>query len=853
MCILFIVHESHQQRRPRLTTHPTPTIRKFNPGLIQSDEEISEQFVARHHELGLLLDDLRGNIGSPSCQHILVVGPRGRGKTMLLVRVAAELRSHADFIGSLLPVRFMEESQEIFGLTDFWLETMFHLANEVDEHDRGLARELRDTRDALAPRWREQITAAHARATVLDAADRLDRQLVLIVENLQSLFRDTHDDFGWQLREVLQTDPQIILLASATSHIRELNDVSEPFFEMLRIVRLEPLNTEECGRLWEVVSGKRASRSEVRPLQILTGGNPRLLVMAAEFARHRSIRRLMSELVTMIDEHTEYFRGHLEVLPRTERRVYVAVIDLWQPSSASEVAARARMDIRVASTMLGRLVERGVVIRQGRGRKRLYSAAEPLYSMYYKLRRQRDEAAVVENLIRFMVACYGVGDLWRFSEWLTRAAAKSEALRRGIGRALLSRPRLGDCHVDRKWDAIQRASEHARERVEAKAIKDLERAVGAAVEAEEFERVVELVDEDMSSRWQKTQEPPTDSYTAWTRYLKAYAHEQLGNARAVLALSDWALGPGDSRDETFDVWTAQTLAMRGAAQHSLGEYLAAIGTCDDFVRRFGSWHHPLFEAVIAEALVTRGCSKGHLGDVHGAIRDYDAVVDRFDGARDAEVQASLVAALMSKALACRRHGDRLTEIRSYDAVIRRFQSSDVLHIRRDAALALSCKCMAQAESGLADEALASCKRLEEAVRSWPGNEKDPLAESWVDWLTWRAEGARSLALAVQENHRAALASFQAAYVVFFTDDEVTMRQMLDLVTSLVARGATPQDLLAVLASDTAKATSLRPLIVALHQHAGDPIRAPREVDEVAADIRERFHKAEERIRAVTSN
>ena len=321
--------------------------------------------MVRHHELSLLLDDLRGNIGSPSCQHILVVGPRGRGKTMLLARVAAELRSNDDFAASLLPVRFMEESQEIFSLTDFWLETMFHLATEIDEQDAGLARELRDSRGALAPRWREQIIEAHARATVLDAADRLGKQLVLIVENLQSLFRDVHDDFGWQLREVLQTEPQIILLGSATSRFRELDDVSEPFFEMFRIVGLEPLDTEECGRLWEVVSGKPASRSEVRPLQILTGGNPRLLVMAAEFARHRSLRRLMSELVTMIDEHTEYFRGHLEALAKTERRVYVAVSDLWQPSSASEVAARARVDIRVASTMLGRLVERGAVIQAG--------------------------------------------------------------------------------------------------------------------------------------------------------------------------------------------------------------------------------------------------------------------------------------------------------------------------------------------------------------------------------------------------------------------------------------------------------------------------------------------------------
>ena len=417
-------------------------VRKFNPGLLQSDEEIREQFVVRGHQLDLVLDELRGNIDSLSCQHTLVFGPRGRGKTMLLARIAAELRSNPDFADALLPVRFMEESPEIFTLTDFWLETMFHLANEVDERNAPLAQELHETRAALAPRWREQITEAQARAAVFDAVDRLGKRLVLIVENLQSLCRDARDEFGWQLREVLQTEPQIILLASATSRFRELDEVDEPFFEMFRIVGLEALDTEECGRLWRVVSGKPATPLEVRPLQILTGGNPRLLVMAAEFARHRSIRRLMSELVTVIDEHTEYFRGHLEVLPKTERRVYVSVIDLWQPSSASEIAARARVDIRVASTMLGRLVERGAVVRQGRGRKRLYAAAEPLYSMYYKLRRERDEAAVVENLIRFMVACYAVDDLWKLSGPLSVEAAESEVLRRGIGRALRHRPRI---------------------------------------------------------------------------------------------------------------------------------------------------------------------------------------------------------------------------------------------------------------------------------------------------------------------------------------------------------------------------------------------------------------------------
>ena len=836
-----------------MSTEADTVIRKFNPGLLQSDQEIREQFVVRSHELGLVLDELRGNIASPSCQHILVVGPRGRGKTMLLARIAAELRSNGDFIGSLLPVRFMEESPEIFSLTDFWLETMFHLANEVDEHDAALARELRDTRAALAPRWREQITEAQARAAVFDAADRLGKRLVLIVENLQSLCRDARDEFGWQLREVLQTEPQIILLASATSRFRELDEVDEPFFEMFRIVGLEPLDTEECSRLWKVVSGKPATSREVRPLQILTGGNPRLLVMAAEFARHRSLRRLMSELVTLIDEHTEYFRGHLEVLAKTERRVYVSVVDLWQPSSASEIAARARVDIRVASTMLGRLVERGAVIRQGRGRKRLYSAAEPLYSMYYKLRRERDEAAVVENLIRFMVACYWVGDLWMLSGPLSREAGESEVLRRGLRRALAYRPPPSDVRVDMKWDAIQRVSDQAGIYAETMATERLDEAVGAAFEEDAFEKVIKLVDDYVASGWLGTRESRSDSRTAWTTYLHAYAHEQLGNVRDVLAASGQVVGLAESRDVAVLLWTASTLALRAGAQSDLGDFGAAIETCDDIIHRFGTWEEPPFGTVIADTLRTRGCSRAHLDDDRGAIRDYEDLVDRFEGSDLPEIQALILSALMSKGLACRRLGDTEEEIRSYDAVIDRFDSPDARHFRMDVAIALSFKSLAQAEIGLADEALASCARSDSVVRSLARDWERPAEAPWIEWFEWRSAGTRTLALAIKNDHQASMDSFQAAYAAFAADDEVTTREMLRLVSGLVAAGSPPQDLLAVLASDTRKSASLRPLIVALHERAGNQVRAPREMREVAADIHGRFIEAAQRMRATTSS
>ena len=473
-------------------------IRKFNPGTLQPDEEVIEQFVVRKHELDIVLDVLRGNVDSPSCQHVLVVAPRGRGKTMLLARVAAELRTAGELTSRLFPVRFMEESQEIFNLADFWLETLFHLARESATHDPELAQELRETHAALTTRWRERALEEYARAAVLAAADRLGKKLVLMVENLQALCENVNDDFGWKLRGALQSEPQIILLATATSRFEGLDDAQEPFFELFRIVDLQRLDTDECRRLWQVVSGDTVSRREIRPLQILTGGNPRLLVIVAGFAQHRSLRQLMEELVKLIDEHTEYFRSHLEVLAKTERRVYIAVIDLWQASRTGEIAARARMDVRTVSTMLGRLVDRGVVIVEGSGKKRLYSA-ERLYSIYYKLRRERDEAAVIGSFIYFMVSFYSEDELAEMSGTLMAEAAKSKAIREGIKRAMAELPQVNSVFSGMAWPGLEEPSNEAAAPDNGKG-EQLFQEILTAFEERAFEKVVETVDRLLASR-----------------------------------------------------------------------------------------------------------------------------------------------------------------------------------------------------------------------------------------------------------------------------------------------------------------------------------------------------------------
>ena len=162
--------------------------RKHHPGLLQSDEQVIGQFAVRQPELEIVLDILRGNLDSPSCQHALILGPRGQGKSTLLARVAAEIRTNPEFAPRLLPVRFTDESAEVFDAASFWLETLFHVAREVEASQPEIAAELRATRADVIRRWQDASLEESARAAVLAASERMDRRLVLMVENLHVLF-----------------------------------------------------------------------------------------------------------------------------------------------------------------------------------------------------------------------------------------------------------------------------------------------------------------------------------------------------------------------------------------------------------------------------------------------------------------------------------------------------------------------------------------------------------------------------------------------------------------------------------------------------------------------------------------
>ncbi len=769
------------------------TVRKFNPGILQSDDEVRTQFVVRKRELDVVLEVLSGNIDSLSCQHVLIVAPRGWGKTMLLARVAAELRTAAEFSGCLLPVRFMEESQEIFNIADFWLETLFHLATEIATRNSDFARELRDTHACLSTRWREQSLAENACAAVLDAADYLNKKLVLMVENLQSLSMDVSKDFGWKLRKMLQMEPKIMLLVSATSRFKGLDDASHPFFELFRTIYLDPLGTEECRRLWKVVSGDAVTMREMRPLEILTGGSPRLLVTMGGLAQNWSLRRLMKDMVTLIDDHTDYFRSYLEGIGKTERRVYIALLDLWRLSTPSEVAARARMDIRTVSTMLGRLVTRGAVIWEGGGNKRLYTASERLYCIYYKLRRERGEAAVVRNLIHFMAAFYSKAEFTEGSCWLGLEEPLSTTFLEGMKQARAGLPVTdSDCSCMAHLRVEKLLHGHT---------GSFARAVAVAGGTESQEQPLqEIVDAFNAKAYEKVIEAAKKVFAAhgadWPRVLKASI--------------------------------ARAFNENAIAHEHLGDLEGAIRTYDEAVERFGSSNAKALQHPIAMALLGRGHVRHKRGDLEGAIRAYHEVIARFGSSNAKALQHPVAMALISKGHVQRYLGDLEGAIRAYDEVVVRIGSSDAKTQQIQVANALLYKGAIQLMIDRPKATLHTCTEITRRLRSLTGGQHNN--------LRWRVLYLRARALLAQGKLKVAMGVFRSAYTVFVHSDDAMMRQILEFVTFLIKAGASAHDVVDILASDKAKSETLVPLVVALRQYAGEMVRESAEVLQVAKDL-----------------
>ena len=707
-------------------TAPPP--RKYNPGFL-TDDELVASFCVRTHEFESIVEMLRECTGS-SNQHQIVIGPRGSGKTSLLLRVAAEVRRDTGLSSAFFPVVFAEESYEVATAGEFWLECLARLADQAPQREDGA--DLRLTFEDLRTIRDDRTLGERCLAALLDFSDRDGRRLVLMVENLNMMFRDMADswDTGWRLRKTLQTEPRIILLASATSRFDEIDHPEHAMYDLFRTLTLRPLDTRECAVLWEAVSGRDQPPEAIRSLEILTGGSPRLLAILARFGGGLSFRELMADLLDLVDDHTEYFKSHLESLPPQERRVYLALADLWKPALTKEIADQARLETSKCSAQLTRLVERGAVqVAGGTARRKQYYLSERLYNIYYLLRRNRRPDRLIEALIRFMASYYSPDVLKDIGARMIRDAGNLDLEMRSLHQVALERlMELLELNKYRE-DLLAAASSDFMQFLDKNGFAELAAAgellanAGILYGQNQVEDALATYD-DLARRFGESNVPGISVLVASGFFAKGVILTQLDRQEDALAAyddvvlrldsidtpnifdqimeifvkNDAAIGklrlPQEMPKEAIDSWNemvpliaagdtlpssmiiAAALVGKGNVLLGLNRPEEALAAYDNVMHRYGESKAPAFVELLATTLFMKGDTLTKLNRTEEALIAFDELMRRFGTSEMPAILAWIAEGLVKKGEILRGL-DRIEEALAVnDEVVHRFEESD---------------------------------------------------------------------------------------------------------------------------------------------------------------------------------
>ena len=388
--------------------------RIYNPAQL-TPEELKASFIARHETLVQLLRLLAEQKPGHPCQHVILVGPRGMGKTTLGLSFLQAVREDPELASTWQPVPFHEESYDIGSLADLWLAALRHLTRATGEERwaEGADGIHRDEVDA------DRLTG-FALAALLDFCEEQRKRLILFVENLDIVFEQLRDEREVHaLRAALMEHDEILLIGSANSVFDAIRSHGEPFYEFFRLVTLSGLDRDECRGLVETLAHQDDRSGSGVPFDIdegrletirhLTGGNPRLLVLACRMLLESPAGTAIEDLERLIDEQTPYFKARIEALPVQARKVFHCLAEAWSPLLAREVADRAKLSSSHASSQLRQLTDKGYVreVRLSEEKRGRYEVGDRFYNLYYVIRFSRTGRARLERLVEFLHQLFG--------------------------------------------------------------------------------------------------------------------------------------------------------------------------------------------------------------------------------------------------------------------------------------------------------------------------------------------------------------------------------------------------------------------------------------------------------------
>ncbi len=342
----------------------------FNPGNM-SPRELEATFVGNETFLEELVSHVQKKRRRPDQKHLCLTGPRGIGKTTLLILL--ERRLGGGSAGDAIQVvRFAEEERQILSPHSF-------------------LKRLRELRPGLFPSDLANSSVVSWTKALLEGLANRNQDLVLLLDNLDHLLeamvkgkekgkegdKKKADLHGPDVEKLLLS-PHVIVVGTSLRGEKHLRDYSPDYikglydhFEFRRVPGVTNIAMQLRARaeydgddyILEQLD-RPAVHQRIRAVERLAEDNPRLVLFIYEYLSLKPLSDTYDLVEKLLNDVTPLYQDVLNRLV-DPRPIHRAVLDkLMEPegiATASEIAHELDIDTNPARTALRALADLGLV------------------------------------------------------------------------------------------------------------------------------------------------------------------------------------------------------------------------------------------------------------------------------------------------------------------------------------------------------------------------------------------------------------------------------------------------------------------------------------------------------------
>ena len=368
---------------------------RYSPGNMDR-ESLETLFVGHHDIMDDVLSRVITSIGNPEKHYVLLIGPRGSGKTHLLTLAYRRLMDqfNATNIRDSVVVALLKEEE--WGVASY-LDLIVRILSALADQEPVLNAEISEIYDKFS----KDPGDAETFAVELLRQYTRGKTLLLLCENLVDLFAGLDEEGQQRWRSTIQEDGNWTILASTPALFAGVTLQDNPFYGFFTIRMLEKIDLDTGLELLvkkavhenkpELATFLRTpiGRARLRAIHHLAGGNYRAYVVLFSFLDQESLMDLIKPFMEMVDDLTPYYQDRMRQLPPTQRKIVEFLCLKSKPAIIKDISTSCLMSHQTAAKQIGELETIGFINRIRSGRNTFCELSEPLMRICIEVKDNR--------------------------------------------------------------------------------------------------------------------------------------------------------------------------------------------------------------------------------------------------------------------------------------------------------------------------------------------------------------------------------------------------------------------------------------------------------------------------------